>query len=104
MYPTIIMRTIPRTVAQGLTPSLERGHAPFKHCSGGVADSAVTISLGFEIKQRRSMVGAVECIRDRLIDRNRHGLGRRIDFVAAVNGNRLLAHVVISPRSGTVQT
>src|SRR6266581_2996221 len=42
------------------------------------------------------MVGAVERIRDGLIDRDRHGLRRGIDVVAAVNGDRLALHVLTS--------
>src|SRR5439155_17479894 len=45
----------------------------------------------------RPMVGAVEGIRDGLIDRDGHGLRRRVDVVAAVNGYRLASHVWFPP-------
>src|SRR5437764_9863069 len=42
------------------------------------------------------MVGAVERIRRSLVDRDRHGLRRRIDFVAAVNSDSFPSHVLTS--------
>ena len=79
----------PRLTHKRVDSSLERGDAPLQHRGGRVADAGVAIALDLEIEQRRSMVGAVERIRDRLIDRHGHGLRRRIDLVAAVNGDRL---------------
>ena len=52
----------------------------------------VAIAIDLEVEQRRAMVGAVEGVGDGLIDRHGDGLGRRIDVVAAVNGDRFASH------------
>ena len=90
----VIDRRLPRAHAQGLQSSFQRRDAPLQHGSGRIADAAVAISLGFQIEQRRSMVGAIERIGYRLINRDSHGLRRRIDFVAAVNSDRFPSHVI----------
>ena len=46
----IIERGLSRTDAQGFQASLERSDASFQHCRGGVTNTAVTISFGFEIE------------------------------------------------------
>src|SRR5919109_1611024 len=46
-------------------------------------------------------IDAVECIRDRLIDRHRNRLRRRIDVVARMQGKRLVSHAATS---GTGET
>src|SRR5206468_1152067 len=81
---------------QRVESSLEGGDAPLQHGGRRIADAGVAVSFDFEIEQRSSMVGAVERIGDRLVDRHRNGLGRRIDLVAAVNGNRFAFHAVTS--------
>jgi hypothetical protein len=75
-----------------LHPALQRGDAALQHIGGGIADPAVAVALGFEIEQRRAMLCAVEGVGDGLIDRHGNGLRRRIDLVAAVNGDRLGFH------------
>ena len=92
----VIERRLPRTHAQRVHSAFERGDAPLQHRRGRVADTAVSKSLDFEIEQGCSMVGAVECIGNGLIDRDRHGLRRRIDVVAAVNGDCLTSHLILS--------
>src|SRR2546427_4441770 len=57
-------------------------------------------SLDLEIEEARPMVGAVDRIRDGLIDRDRHGLRRRIDLIAAVNRERLASHGLTSTLPG----
>ena len=89
----IIDRRLPGAHAQGVETALERGDTPLEHRGGRVADAAVAKALDFEIEQGRAVVGAVERIRDRLINRDSHGLRRRIVFVAAVNGDRLSSHL-----------
>src|SRR5579864_251175 len=89
----IIRRGLARADAQGFQPALERGYAPFEHGHSRVVDPAVAKPFSFEIEQRCCMIGTVKRIRNRLIDRDRYGLRRRIDLVATVNRNRLWSHV-----------
>src|SRR5207253_2784135 len=56
----------------------------------------VAVALHLEIEERRPMVGAVERVGDRLVDRYGHGLRRRIDVVAAVDRDGFFLHVVTS--------
>ena len=92
----IVQRRLPRAHAQGLQPALEGRDPPLQHRVRRVADAAVAKSLDLEVEQGCSVVGAVERVRDGLIDRDGYGLRRRVDLVAAVNGDRLAFHVVTS--------
>ena len=96
----IIDRRLPRAHAQRFQAALERRDPPLQHRRGRVADPAVAIPLDLEIEEGRPMVGAVERIRDGLIDRDRHGLRRRIDLIAAVNRDRLASHGLTSTLPG----
>ena len=78
--------------AQRLDAAFQRGDAAFQHRDGRIADAAVAIAFDFEIEQRGAVIGAVELVGDGLIDRHRDGFGRRVGFVAAVNGQRLVLH------------
>ena len=51
-----------------------------------VTDPAVTKSLNLQVEQGCSMIGAIERIRDGLIDPDCDGLRRRLDLVAVVDG------------------
>src|SRR2546430_15099903 len=85
---------LPCAHAQSFPSSLQRGDAPLQHRSGRVADPTVAKSFDFEIKKRCSMVGAIECICDGLIDWNGYRLRRGIDVIAAVNRDRLASHEI----------
>ena len=80
--------------------AFECGDTPFEHVAGRVADSAVAIPFHFEIEQGRAMLGAVEGVGDGLIDGHGDRPGRRIDFVAAVNGDGFVTHLHSSPVAG----
>ena len=79
--------------AQCANAALECGYAPLEHVARRVADSAVAVSFNFEIEQRRAVLGAVERVRDRLVNGHGDGFSRRIDFVATVDGDGLVAHL-----------
>ena len=70
-----------RTNAQRFNPSLERGDALLENPISRISDSGVNIALNFEVEQRCSMFGAIELKRDRLIDRDRHGVSRGVAIV-----------------------
>src|SRR5436190_41104 len=72
--------------------AFELGDALLKHGRGRVGDAAVAIAFDFEIEQRGAVIGAVERIGYRLIDRHGDGLGRWIGLVAGVDSERLTAH------------
>ena len=67
----VVDRRLPGADAQGFQSAFERGDAPLQHRRGRIADAAVAKSFCFEIEQRRPVVGAIEGIRDGLIDRER---------------------------------
>ncbi len=93
----VIERRLPGGNAQRLDAAFECSDAAFEHRGRRIADPAVAVALGFEIEQRGAVISAVEFVGHRLIDRYRDGLRRRIGFVAAVNGHRLVLHVVPPP-------
>src|SRR5208282_1652766 len=70
-------------------PAFQRCDAPLKHIIGRVTYATVPITFSFEIKERRSVLGAVERVCDGLIDRDGHGLAGRLDFVSAMDCNGL---------------
>ena len=88
----IVQRRLPRTHAQRFQPALERGDAAFEHCGGRIADAAVAITWNLEVEQSGAVVGAVELVGDGLVDGDRGSLGRRLGFIAAVDGNRVAFH------------
>src|SRR5437667_8946260 len=89
-------RRLSRAHTQRIDSSFERGDATLQYFGCRVGDSRIAVALDLEIEQRRPVVGAVEGIGDRLVDRHRDGLRRRIALVAAMNGDRLAFHVVTS--------
>ncbi len=92
----VVQRGLSAAHAQRVDPAFEGGDAPLEHRVGRVADTTVAEALGFEIEERRSVVRAVEGVRDGLIDGDGHGLCCRIDLVAAVNGDRVGFHALPS--------
>src|SRR5579859_1146170 len=94
----IMDRRLPGAHAQGFESSLQRGDAPLQHRCGRIADPAVAKPLDFEVEKGCPVVGTIELVGDGLIDWNRHGLGRRIDVIAAVNRDRLASHDHLSSR------
>ena len=88
----IVQRRLPRTHAQRFQPALELGDAAFEHRGGRIADAAVAKTWNLEVEQSGAVVGAVELIGDGLVDGDRDSLGRRLGFIAAVNGNRVAFH------------
>jgi len=78
----------------------ERSHSafkqrdpPFEHVAGRVADSAVAVPLDFEVEQSRPVLSAVEGVGNGLIDGYGDRPGRRIDFVATVDGKRFVTQI-----------
>ena len=88
----VVQRRLAGADAQRVDAAFEQGNAPFEHRDRRIADPAVAIALGFEIEQRGAVIGAVELVGHGLIDRHRDGFGRRIGFVAAVNGQCFVFH------------
>ena len=78
--------------------AFEFGDALFKHRSGRIRDPAVAIAFRFEVEQSGAVIGAVEGVGDRLVDRNRDRFGRWIGVVAGVNCDGFVAHC--PPRVG----
>jgi len=56
--------------------AFEFGDALFEHGGGRVRDPAVAIAFGLEVEQSGAVIGAVEGVGHRLVDRNRNRLGR----------------------------
>jgi len=92
----IVERRLPAAHAQRVHAALQGRHAPLQHRGRRIADPAVAKTVDLEIEEGGAVIGAVERIGDGLIDRDRHRLRRRIDFVAAVNGDRRVFHVFTS--------
>src|SRR5204863_5849873 len=92
---------LPRAHTERIDAAFERGEAALEHGGRRIADARVAIALDLEVEQRRAMVGAVEGIGDGLIDRHGDRLGRRVDLVAAVNGDGLAFHTFTSEPCNT---
>src|SRR5208282_3123353 len=75
--------------------AFECGDAPFEHVAGRVADSAVAVALNLKIEEGRTVLGAVEGVSHRLINRHGDRPGSRIDFVATVNGNGFVPQIPV---------
>src|SRR5207249_9397643 len=73
--------------------------APLQHRGCRIANAAVSISFNFKIEESGTVIGAVECISDGLINWYRDGLCRRLDLVSAMDGNRFRSHALTRPRS-----
>ena len=78
--------------AQRVDAAFEQRNAAFEHRHRRVADAAVAMAFDFEIEQSGAVIGAVELVGHGLIDRHRDSFGRRVGFVAAVNGQRFVFH------------
>ncbi len=89
----VVQRRLARAHAKRFEAAFQRRHAPLQDRIGRIVDPCVAEALGLEVEQGRAMLGAVECIGDGLIDRHRHGLGRGIDLVAAMDGDRVASHL-----------
>ena len=94
----VMQRRLAGGGAQRGDAAFELGDAPLEDVGRRIGDARVAKALGFEIEQRRAVIGAVELIGDVLIDRHRDRLGRWIALKTAVDGNRLAAHVWPSAR------
>ena len=76
-----------RGQAQGSDATLHFGDTRFEHRRGGIHDARVDVPRHLEVEQVGAMLGVVEGIGRRLVDRHRGGLGRGLRFVAVVQGN-----------------
>jgi len=79
--------------------TLELGDALFKNGCGRVGDPAVAKTVSLEIEQSGAVIGAVEGVGDRLVDRHGNGFRGRIGIVAGMNCDRLVAHHRPPPRA-----
>ena len=88
----VVQRRLARGAAQARRrrPPARRRAAPAR--VGRVADAAVAEAFFLEIEQGRAVVGAVEGIGRRLVDRHRHRLGGGIAVEAGMDGDGLAAH------------
>ena len=82
----VVDRRTTRTDRQPRDASLERGDALFEHIDGGVHDATVDVAGYREVEQVGTVLGVVELVGNRLVDRHGNRLGRRFGFVARVDG------------------
>ena len=68
--------------------AFERGDALLQHIVGRVADARVDVAEFLQREQIGGVLGAVELIGGRLIDRHGDGAGRRIGAPAGMQGER----------------
>ena len=93
----VVQCGLPGRNAERRHASLELRHALFEDVGGRVGDARVAVSVDFEIEQGGAVLGAVEGVRHRLIDRDRDRLGGRVAVEAAVNGDRFALHARFIP-------
>ena len=88
----VMHRRLAGAHAQALNPAFHGGDTPLEHLGCRIADARVPKAVDLQIEQRCRMLGALELVRRRLIDRDRgrwRGLVRR---VAVMQRDRLLTH------------
>ena len=94
----VVQRRLAGTHTQRLDAAFERGDAALKHGGRRVADTAVAVTLGFEVEQGGAVIGTVEFVGDGLVDRDRDRPGCRFGLVTAVDGHSVASHA-FPPRS-----
>ena len=91
------------TAANGKRPdaAFEFGDAPLENSTCWVSDPAVAKALNFQIEQGGAVIGAIECVRCGLINRDRDGLGGWVWLIATMYGNSLITHLNTTQTSHT---
>ncbi len=79
--------------------TFQRTDALLEHVDGRVVDAVVMEARGLQVHDRPGVICVDELMRDRLVDRNRDGVSR-VWGVAAMNGERFVAHRWIRRRNG----
>ena len=88
----VIERRLTGARAQRFDAALELGDAPLQHRRGRIADAAIAVAFDFQIEQGGAVIGALELVGHRLIDRNRNGARRRLSLVTAMHCDRVAFH------------
>src|SRR5690242_3640697 len=88
---------LPRTGAERVETSFERGNTPLEHSCGRVADAAITVSLDLKIEQRGPVLSAIELIRNCLIDRDGYSFRCGINFISSMDRNCFIPHTTSPP-------
>jgi hypothetical protein len=81
-----------RGQGQAADPAFHRSDALFKDILGRIHDAGVDVAGDLEVEQVGSVLGAVEGIRGRLVNRYGDRLGRRFRAVAGVDGEGFEFH------------
>src|SRR6516165_12632690 len=92
-----MQRGLPSAGAERLETSFERGDAALEHSCGRVTNAAITVSLDLEIEQSGPVLGAVERIRNCLIDWDGYSFRCGINFIPSVDCNRFIPHPTPPP-------
>ena len=95
----IMQRRLARGGGQRRDAAFQIRDALFQHRHGGIGDAAVAIAFFFQIEQGGAVIGAVEGIGRRLVDRHRHRMGRGIGVESGMNGDGFGAHERLCSRS-----
>ena len=80
---------------QGCNSTFKLRTALLQYIGGRVHDTGVNISRYRQVKQVGTVLGIVELIGDRLVDRHRSRLGGGVGFKTGVNGECLVFHLWI---------
>ncbi len=77
---------------QGGHPALQGREALLEDVLRRVHDPRVDVARHRQVEQVRAVLGVVELVGDRLVDRHGHGLGGGVGLVAGVQGDRFVSH------------
>ena len=91
----VMQSGLPAADGERADSPFERSNAPFEYVASRIADAAVAIALDLEVEEGSAMLGAVEGVGNRLIDRHRDRPGRRIDLVPAMDGKRFVSQILL---------
>ncbi len=79
-------RGLPRGQRQRTDAAFQRSQALLQYVGGGVHDARIDIARYLQVEKVGTVLGVIEGIRHRLVDRHRHRAGSRVGTVAAVHG------------------
>ncbi len=84
-----VHRRHPARRAERADAAFERGDALFKHRRRRVGDARIEMAGAFEVEERSGVVGIIEDVGRRLIDRHGARAGRRVGALTGVQAQRV---------------
>ena len=85
VHQRVIQRRLPCTDTQGRDAAFQSGNALFQNGGRRIGDPAIAEPLHLKVEKRGAVIGAVEFIRDGLIDWHGDSFRRRVSVIPRMN-------------------